>query len=64
MSSVCLPAGDTFVPIKIEENNLYDGILKLLAVLRPGWPSDNIKFKVRVTRQGYLLCRAILDSID
>lgn len=46
MSSVCLPAGDIFVPVKIEENNLNDGILKLLTVLRPDWPADDIKFKV------------------
>lgn len=46
MSSVCLPAGDLFVPIKIEENNLTEGISKLLQVLRPNWPSDNIKYKV------------------
>ncbi|XP_063823448.1 ethanolamine kinase [Ostrinia nubilalis] len=46
MSSVCLPAGDVFVPIKIEENNLHMGISKLLEVIRPNWPANDIKFKL------------------
>lgn len=48
MSLICLPAGDVFVPVKIEENDLYPGIKKLLQVLRPSWPSENIKFKVSI----------------
>lgn len=46
MSSVCIPAGDIFVPVKIEENDIFTGILKLLEIIRPSWPSENIKFKV------------------
>ncbi|XP_026765148.1 ethanolamine kinase [Galleria mellonella] len=45
MSLICLPAGDTFVPVKIEENDLYGGILNFLKVIRPNWISNNITFK-------------------
>ncbi|XP_059060129.1 ethanolamine kinase [Achroia grisella] len=45
MSLICLPAGDTFVPVKIEEHDLYGGILNFLKVIRPNWQSDNITFK-------------------
>lgn len=48
MSSVCLPAGDIFVPIQIEENDLYTGIFKLLEVIRPEWCKENVKFKVGI----------------
>lgn len=46
MSSVCLAAGDTFVPVKIDENDLYAGVLKLLKTIRPNWIQENIKLKV------------------
>ncbi|KOB75530.1 Choline/ethanolamine kinase [Operophtera brumata] len=46
MSKNCLLAGDIYVPVKIEENDLYTGIKKLLQVIRPSWPSENIKFKL------------------
>ncbi|CAG9791938.1 unnamed protein product [Diatraea saccharalis] len=46
MSSICLPGGDLYVPIKIEENDIYDGIQKLLKVIRPNWPTENLKFKL------------------
>lgn len=49
MSSVCLPAGDVYIPVKIEENDLFGGILKVLAVIRPEWAPENINFKVRVS---------------
>ncbi|CAG9090725.1 unnamed protein product [Plutella xylostella] len=45
MTSVCLPAGDVYVPVKIEDHDIFSGILKLLAVIRPEWSPDNIKFK-------------------
>ncbi|XP_035431125.1 ethanolamine kinase [Spodoptera frugiperda] len=45
MSSVCLAAGDTFVPVKIDENDLYAGVLKLLKTIRPNWIQENIKLK-------------------
>lgn len=46
MSSVCLAAGDVYVPVKIEENDLYTGVLKLLEVIKPNWTPNNITFKV------------------
>lgn len=45
--SFCITAGDKFVPVTIEENDLFGGITKVLKVLRPTWPLDNVKFKVR-----------------
>ncbi|KAF9411799.1 hypothetical protein HW555_009496 [Spodoptera exigua] len=45
MSSVCLAAGDIFVPIKIDENDLYAGVLKLLKTIRPNWIQEKIKLK-------------------
>lgn len=47
MSLFCIAAGDKFVPVTIEENDLFGGITKVLKVLRPTWPLDNVKFKVR-----------------
>jgi hypothetical protein len=46
MSSVCLPAGDVFVPVQIEENDIYAGIYSLLEVIRPEWSKEHVKFKV------------------
>ncbi|KAL4719314.1 hypothetical protein ACJJTC_007735 [Scirpophaga incertulas] len=46
MALVCLPAGDVFVPVTIEEPDIHSGILKLLNVIRPTWPSNNINFKL------------------
>lgn len=46
MSVVSLPAGDIYVPVKIEDNDLYGGIFKLLKAIRPNWNRENIKFKV------------------
>lgn len=42
-----IAAGDKFVPVTIEENDLFDGITNVLKVLRPTWPLDDVKFKVR-----------------
>lgn len=42
----CIAAGDKFVPVTIEETDLFGGITKVLKVLRPTWPLDNVKFKV------------------
>lgn len=47
MSLFCIAAGDKFVPVTIEENDLFGGITKVLKVLRPTWPLDNVKFKVQ-----------------
>ncbi|XP_063379777.1 ethanolamine kinase [Cydia fagiglandana] len=46
MSTVCLPAGDIFVPVQIEENDIYTGIFKLLEVIRPEWSKEHVKFKL------------------
>ncbi|XP_013185648.1 ethanolamine kinase [Amyelois transitella] len=46
MSGVCLPAGDIYVSVKIEESDPYDGILRLLKEIRPDWNPENIKFKL------------------
>lgn len=45
-AAVCLAAGDIFVPVKIDENDLYAGVLKLLKSIRPHWTQENIKLKV------------------
>ncbi|KAM3968238.1 ethanolamine kinase 1 [Aphomia sociella] len=45
MSVICLHAGDTFVPVKIEENDLQGGILNFLKVIRPNWAPEKITFK-------------------
>ncbi|CAH0628927.1 unnamed protein product [Chrysodeixis includens] len=36
---------DLFVPIKIDENDLYTGVLELLAHIRPNWIQENVKLK-------------------
>lgn len=65
MSLFCIAAGDKFVPVTIAENDLFSGITKVLKVLRPTWPLDNVKFKVRredkVTETNYMqLCGRLL----
>lgn len=45
MSSVCLAAGDKFVAVKIDENDLYTGVLKLLESIKSDWAANNIKLK-------------------
>ncbi|XP_049865022.1 ethanolamine kinase [Pectinophora gossypiella] len=45
MSLVCLAAGDIFVPVTIEENDIIKGILEVLKVIRPHWPVKDIEFK-------------------
>ncbi|XP_068628045.1 ethanolamine kinase [Battus philenor] len=46
MSLLCLAAGDIFIPVEIEENNVYPGIFKVLNKIRPGWPRERVKFKL------------------
>lgn len=46
MSTVCLSAGDIYIPIQIQESDIYGGINLLLKNLRPTWPLENVKFKV------------------
>ncbi|KAJ0179300.1 hypothetical protein K1T71_005012 [Dendrolimus kikuchii] len=46
MSTFNLSKKDLFVPITIDENDLFDGVRKLLRVIRPTWSTDEIKFKV------------------
>lgn len=46
MASICLAAGDKYVQVKIDENDLYTGVLKLLKSIRPNWTQENIKLKV------------------
>lgn len=45
MSSACPVSGDIFVPIKIDENDIYAGVTKLLKNIRPKWNKENIKLK-------------------
>lgn len=47
MSIFCIAAGDKFVPVTIEEHDLFGGITEVLKLLRPTWPLDIVKFKVR-----------------
>lgn len=46
MSLGCLAAGDVFIPVEIEEGDIYAGIFKVLEKIRPDWPSESITFKV------------------
>lgn len=46
MSRTCDAAGHQFIPIEVEENNIFVGIYKILSVIKPNWPENNIKFKV------------------
>lgn len=46
MSRTCDAAGHQFIPIEVEENNIFAGIYKILSVIKPNWPENNIKFKV------------------
>lgn len=42
---------DLFVPIKIDENDLYTGVLKLLGHIRPNWIQENVKLKVNIYKK-------------
>lgn len=46
MSRTCDAAGHQFIPIEIDENNIFAGIYKILSVIKPNWPENNIKFKL------------------
>ncbi|CAG9563643.1 unnamed protein product [Danaus chrysippus] len=46
MSRVCQAAGHKFIPYQIKEDDLYGGISNVLSVIRPEWPSENIKYKL------------------
>lgn len=46
MSRICDHAGHNFISVEVEENNIYAGIYKILSVIKPNWPPNNIKFKV------------------
>ncbi|XP_047545921.1 ethanolamine kinase [Vanessa atalanta] len=46
MSHICNPVGHKFIPVEIQENDIFTGILKILSILRPEWTPENIKFKV------------------
>lgn len=37
---------DVYVPMKIEENDLYAGITELLQILRPSWARESLNFKI------------------
>ncbi|XP_013134700.1 PREDICTED: ethanolamine kinase isoform X2 [Papilio polytes] len=39
-------AGDIFIPVEIEEGDIYAGIFKVLEKIRPDWPSESITFKL------------------
>lgn len=41
-----MSGGNLIIPIKIDENHIFEGAKDLLAVLRPNWSPENIKFKV------------------
>lgn len=47
MSCMCSLAKDLYVPVKIDENDLNTGVFTLLETLRPDWPKENIKLKVK-----------------
>lgn len=38
--------GPLSVAVTIDINDIYDGALKVLKLIRPFWPIDNVKFKV------------------
>lgn len=44
---MCSLAKDLYVPVKIDENDLNTGVFTLLETLRPDWPKENIKLKVK-----------------
>lgn len=45
------------IEISIDINDIYDGALKVLKRVKPFWPINNVKFKVRSTDDSaYLLC--------
>ncbi|CAK1578309.1 unnamed protein product [Parnassius mnemosyne] len=46
MSLACLAAGDIFIPVEIEEGDIYTGIYKVLQTIRPAWPPERINFKL------------------
>lgn len=46
MSRISDPVNYKFVPVEINEVDIYTGILKLLSFIRPEWTAENIKFKV------------------
>ncbi|XP_045763880.1 ethanolamine kinase [Maniola jurtina] len=46
MSRVCDPAGHKFIPVEVDDFDIYTGIYKILSVIKPDWPQENIKFKI------------------
>ncbi|CAH2091913.1 unnamed protein product [Euphydryas editha] len=46
MSHICDPVDYKFVPVEINEIDIFKGILKLLSFIRPEWTPENITFKV------------------
>ncbi|CAG4964819.1 unnamed protein product [Parnassius apollo] len=46
MSLACWAAGDIFIPVEIEEDDIYTGIYKVLQTIRPDWPAERINFKL------------------
>lgn len=38
---------DTYIPIHIHENDVYEGASKIIKVLRPNWKLENVIYKVR-----------------
>ncbi|XP_075972851.1 ethanolamine kinase 1 [Anticarsia gemmatalis] len=45
MSCICLAAGDKYIPVQFDENDLNPGVLKVLEAVRPNWIPNNIILK-------------------
>ncbi|CAG4940598.1 unnamed protein product [Colias eurytheme] len=46
MSSICSRDGHKFIPVEVDETNIYPGIYSILEEIRPNWRPENIKFKI------------------
>ncbi|CAH2063341.1 unnamed protein product, partial [Iphiclides podalirius] len=46
MSLARLAVSDIFVPVEIDENNIYSGIRKVLETIKPIWSQEKINFKL------------------
>lgn len=56
MSRISDPVNYKFVPVEINEVDIYTGILKLLSFIRPEWTAENIKFKVGHRHVKNMIC--------
>ncbi|XP_023949336.1 ethanolamine kinase [Bicyclus anynana] len=64
MSRICDPAGHKYIPVEVEELDIYTGIYEILSAIRPEWPQGNIKFKVFTDGITNKLVACQLDSVN